>query len=178
MLKKRLSEYRFKHSLNVADEAVRLAKKYGADVERAELAGLLHDIMKDADKFEQLKMIGDNISDLERCSPKLWHAMAGAECLRKELGIEDEDVLNAVKYHTTARKGMSLLEKVIYLADFTSAERDYKGVEIMRCAVENDVDTAMKEALIFSIECLLNDGAAIHPDTFFAYNENVTERKL
>lgn len=178
MLKERLTPHRFKHSLNVADEAVRLAKKYGADAEKAELAGLLHDIMKDAKKPEQLEMIGSNINALEINAPKLWHAMAGAEYLKKVLDIEDEDVLNAVRYHTTARAGMSVLEKVIYLADFTSAERDYDGVERMRKAVKNDIDTAMNEALTFSIECLLSDKSAIHPDTFLAYNENVTERKL
>ncbi len=173
-IRERLSDYRFRHSVNVSKEAVRLAVKYGGDVGRAELAGLLHDVMKDASKKEQLELMekyGVRLNEVERNAPKLWHAIAGAVYVQKVLRIRDKDIINAVRYHTTARAGMSLLEKIIYIADYTSEERDYKGVEKMRKACNDSLETAMEEALAFGIEARAEDHTAIHPDTFEAYNE-------
>ena len=113
-IKKKLSEYRFYHSLNVADEAKRLALKYGADPEKAYTAGLVHDIMKDTPKNEQLKLFEKyniKLTPVELESPKTWHAMSGEAYLRNEFNVTDEEILKAVRYHTTARAGMSLLEK-------------------------------------------------------------------
>lgn len=173
-LKKRLTDWRFKHSVNVSAEAVRLAQKYGGDVEKAEFAGLMHDVMKDAGKKEQLEIIqryGVEMNEVEKSAPSLWHAIAGAIYLEKELDVTDPDILNAVRYHTTARAGMSLLEKIIYIADYTSAERDYHGVERMREACNISLELAMEEALVFSIEEQLKKHAPIEPHTCAAYNE-------
>ncbi len=173
-IRQRLTEWRFNHSVNVAAEAVRLAKKYGGDVEKAEFAGLMHDVMKDAGKKEQLEIIqeyGVEMNDVEKNEPKLWHAIAGATYLEMILGVKDEDILNAVRYHTTAREGMSLLEKIIYIADYTSAERDYNGVERMRKACNVSLEVAMEEALAFSIEEQLKKRAPVEPHTCAAYNE-------
>jgi len=174
VIRKRLFEKRFNHSLNVAKEAVRLAKKYGANEKKAEIAGLLHDVMKNTEPKEQLAyMMSKNypITELELSSDKLWHAMSGSCFVKNELCIEDDDILNAIRYHTTARAGMSLLEKIIYLADFTSEERDYNGVEDMRRAVDKSLEFAMMEALKFSISDLARREMAIHPDTLGAFNE-------
>ena len=179
-IRERLSDYRFKHSVNVSKEAVRLAIKYGGDVEKAELAGLLHDVMKDAGKKEQLALIekyGVRLNEVEQNAPKLWHAIAGAVYVRKVLKIRDKDIVNAVRYHTTARAGMSLLEKIVYIADYTSEERDYKGVEKMRKAANVSLEYAMEEALAFGIEARAEDHTAIHPDTFEAYNEIMLAKK-
>lgn len=179
-IRERLSDYRFKHSVNVSKEAVRLAIKYGGDVEKAELAGLLHDVMKDAGKKEQLALIekyGVRLNEVEQNAPKLWHAIAGAVYVRKVLKIRDKDIVNAVRYHTTARAGMSLLEKIVYIADYTSEERDYKGVEKMRKASNVSLEYAMEEALAFGIEARAEDHTAIHPDTFEAYNEIMLAKK-
>ena len=173
-IRERLSDYRFRHSVNVSKEAVRLAKKYGCDEDKAELAGLLHDVMKDAGKKEQLAIIekyGVTLNEVEMQAPKLWHAIAGAVYVRKELKIRDKDIVNAVRYHTTARAGMTLLEKIIFIADYTSEERDYKGVEKMRKACNISLEYAMEEALAFGIEMRADEHTAIHPDTFEAYNE-------
>lgn len=173
-IKERLSDYRFKHSVNVSKEAVRLAKKYGGNEDKAELAGLLHDVMKDAGKKEQLELIekyGVKLNEVEKNAPKLWHAIAGSVYVHKVLKIRDKDIINAVRYHTTARAGMSLLEKIIYIADYTSEERDYRGVEKMRKACNVSLELAMEEALAFGIEARAEDHTAIHPDTFEAYNE-------
>ena len=175
-IRERLSDYRFRHSVNVSKEAVRLARKYGCDEGKAELAGLLHDVMKDAGKKEQLAIIekyGVVLNEVELQAPKLWHAIAGAVYVKKVLKIRDKDIVNAVRYHTTARAGMTLLEKIIYIADYTSEERDYKGVEKMRKACNVSLENAMEEALAFGIEVRAEEHTAIHPDTFAAYNEVV-----
>lgn len=165
---------RFRHSKNVSKEAVRLAKKYGADVEKAEIAGILHDATKETPDDEQLELIeraGIEITQLERSSRKLWHAISGAAFVKVELGINDDDILNSIRYHTTGRAGMSLLEKVIFIADFTSAERDYEGVDRMRKAAEKSLEDAMLEGISFTIADLAQRKLAIAPDTFMAYNE-------
>jgi nicotinate-nucleotide adenylyltransferase len=173
-IRERLSDYRFRHSVNVSKESVRLAERYGGDVEKAELAGLLHDVMKDAGKKEQLAIIekyGVKLNEVEQQAPKLWHAIAGAVYVKKVLRIRDKDVVNAVRYHTTARAEMTLLEKIVFIADYTSEDRDYKGVEKMRKASNVSLEYAMEEALAFDIEERADEHTAIHPDTFEAYNE-------
>ena len=116
LLKERLKETRFQHSLNVADAAVMLAKKFGADEDKAYLAGLLHDITKNETDENQLQIMesgGIILSKTQRENPKLWHAMSGMVYLRDVLGITDEEVLGAVRWHTTGKAGMTLLEKVV-----------------------------------------------------------------
>lgn len=176
IIRGRESPRRFRHSLAVADEAERLAKKYGADPAKAKTAGILHDILKDAAPEAQLQIFRDFdilLDNVEKQAPKLWHAHAGAVFLEKILGVRDEDILRAVRYHTTARAGMSLLEKVLYLADFTSADRDYPDVDEMRRRVELGIEPAMEYALTYSIRDLLDKRQAVHPDTLAAYNELV-----
>ncbi len=180
ILQQKLTERRYYHSLCVADEAVRLAKKYGCDTEKAFFAGLLHDILKDTPGKEQLQImaeLGIIPTEIERSAPKLWHAMAGSEYLRQKFGLSDDIVL-AVRYHTTAREGMTLLEKVLYLADYTSADRNYDGVDEMRKAVEISMETAMRVALKFTIEDLSAKNLPIHPDTFMAYNEIMLQKEV
>lgn len=180
LLKSRLTPKRYIHSLAVADEAVRLAEKYGADREKAYVAGLLHDICKDESAESLLKTLDrfDIImSTLEKNAPKLWHAMAGAGYVRNELGIEDSEIIDAIRYHTTARADMTLLDKILYLADFTSVDRTYDGVEQMREAVDVSLEAAMDEALSFSITDLVEARRAIHPDTVAAYNQMILNQK-
>ena len=169
-----LSEYRRVHSLNVSAEAVRFAEKYGADVEKARLAGLLHDVTKETPGDLQLKIIekgGIMLSELERRSPKLWHAISGACYIRDELGIDDPDIFNAVRYHTTARAGMSQLEKCIFLADFTSAERDYPDIDVIRKYAEVSLEEGMLYGIKFTLARLAGRGDLISPDALAAYNE-------
>ncbi|MBQ4154855.1 MAG: nicotinate (nicotinamide) nucleotide adenylyltransferase [Clostridia bacterium] len=174
LLKTRLTEKRYFHSLSVAKEAVRLAEKYGYDTERAFYAGLMHDVCKDMDPKEQLQLFEQfdiMLDSVEQNAPKLWHAILGAAYLEKVLGVSDEEILKAVRYHTTARANMGLLEKLIYLADFTSEDRDYNGVDSMRKAVDISLEKAMLEALEFSVEDLKAKGCPVHKDTMDAYLE-------
>jgi len=174
-----LTPDRFAHSLNVAESAVLLAERFGGDTSKAYTAGLLHDIMKDAPKKEQLKIIekaGIILSLGERHNQKVWHAMAGAAYIKAELGIGDPEILSAVRYHTTGRAGMSLLEKIIYIADYISKDRTYNGVEKMRRLAETSLEDAMLFGQEFTIVSLIQKGRVVHPDSVNCYNELI-ERK-
>lgn len=179
ILKQRLKEKRYIHSLAVADEAKRLALKYGADSEKAYLAGLVHDITKNASVEEQLLFFdefGIMLDDISKNSEKLWHAVSGAGYVEKVLGITDKDILDAIRYHTTARENMEILEKVLYLADFTSRDRDYSDVDVMRRLVDISLEDAMEYALSYTINELVEKKKQIHPDTLSAYNEVMRRR--
>lgn len=175
ILQKRLTPKRYHHSLCVADEAVRLAQKYGGDIDKAYLAGLLHDITKNASKEEHLHIFqefGIMLNDVEKNAEKLWHAISGAAFIEHKLGITDTDIITAVRYHTTAREGMTQLEILLYLADFTSADRDYDDIDIMREKVEISMEAALDYALSYTINDLVARNKPLHLDTVKAYNEN------
>lgn len=105
--------------------------------------------------------------------PKLWHARAGAVFIERVLGVGDPDILAAVRYHTTGRAEMSRLETVLYLADFTSSDRDYPDVDVLRRLSDEDLDRAMAYALSYTIRDLVEKNRAVHPDTLACYNDVV-----
>ncbi|MGN0592481.1 MAG: bis(5'-nucleosyl)-tetraphosphatase (symmetrical) YqeK [Ruminococcus sp.] len=174
-LKKRLSRERFTHTMNVAKECERLAGLYGADPEKACFAGLVHDICKEDPKQQQYDWAVRSNMGLcpeEAASYKVWHGIAGAYFLRTEFGIADADILNAVRYHTVGRSGMSLLEKIVYLGDMISQERDYSGVEVMRRTCHEDsLELGMLYALRYTLRKQLKRNALIPHFTLEAYNE-------
>jgi predicted HD superfamily hydrolase involved in NAD metabolism len=176
-VRKLLSDYRYVHSMNVGDSAKMLAEKYGADEEKAYVAGILHDIMKEMPKNEMLEYITcrTDLSAVELVSPKVWHQIASAFYVRENI-LDDEDIFNAIRYHTTARANMGLLEKIIYVADFISAERDYPDVEVMRQKAQINLDDAIIYALSFTINQLEQAGKPIHEDTLNAYKFFVMDR--
>ncbi len=177
LLKSRLNEQRFYHSLCVADEAKRLAQKYGGDADKAYLAGLLHDITKNAPKEEHLQIFaqfGIMLNDIEKNAQKLWHAMSGAAYIKHILKIDDAEIVSAVRYHTTAKADMTLLEKIIYLADFTSVDRDYDDVSVIRQYVDESLEKAFIYALQYSICDLVNNNKCVHLDTITAFNQAVS----
>lgn len=176
LLKERLTEKRYLHSLAVAEEAKRLAVKYGGDESRAELAGLLHDITKNASEEEHLNIFSSFdiiLNDIEKRAEKLWHAMSGAAYVEYILKLDDEEIIDAIRYHTTAKAGMSKLALILYIADFTSADRDYEDVDVIRKLADESLEKAYIYALQFSIKDLVENGKAVHYDTVNAYNEAV-----
>lgn len=176
LLQEKLSKKRYYHSLCVMERAVFLAERFGADVEKARLAGLLHDVMKDTESETLLQFIEDSgilLTYADRAAPQLWHAAGAYVYLKDELGFDDPDLLNAVRYHTTGRAGMSLLEKVIYLADLTSAERSYPDAEKTRKIVDRDLDEGLLYSMKFLICDLASHGKLLHPDTLACYEELV-----
>lgn len=143
-------------------------------------AGLLHDILKeesDENFFKYAEKYGVELTPLEKSARKLWHAEIGAEYVKNELGVDDREIINAIRYHTTGRKNMTLSEKILFTADFISADRSYDGVQIMREKAEKSLDEAMIEGLAFTINELLSNKKAIHPDTLDAYNDIILNIK-
>ena len=180
LIRSKLTADRFNHSLNVADSAKELALSYGADADKAYTAGLLHDVMKNASEEEQLGVLseaGIELMPVERENKKLWHAIAGAAYVKFLMGIDDRDIIRAVRYHTTGRSGMSLLERIVYLADYISADRNYNGVEDMRRLCKSDSDEAILYALTFGIPDLVSKGRVIHPDSIDLYNEVIIKKR-
>ncbi len=173
-IKKHLQPERLYHSINVAEEAKKLALHYGADPEKAYTAGLLHDILKNTPDSELLNFFRENgiiLTRTEQVSRKTWHAIAGEAYCRLKLSVTDSEILSAIRWHTTARAGMTLLDKVIFIADFISADRDYDGVERMREKAYISLESAMLEGLQFTLAELIENGWAVHEDSLAAYNE-------
>ena len=167
IIRELMGDYRYEHSVNVADEAVTLAELYGGDVDKAYTAGILHDVTKELPNDKQLQIIQ---------APKLWHAISGSVYIQTELGITDLDIINAIRYHTTGRANMSLLEKIIYIADYTAKGRDYNGVEVMRELSRKSLEDAMIFSYQFTINKLSSLESAIHPDEIYGYNDIVLKR--
>lgn len=179
-IKKKLNPDRLYHSLNVADEAKKLAKVYGADEKKAFTAGLVHDIMKNVPKDEMLAFMlshGIKLTDVEKANDKIWHAMAGEAYLRDEMHVTDEEILSAVRWHTTGKRHMSLLEKIVFTADFISADRSYPGVEDMRKKAYVSLEEAMITGLEFTLCQRIQQGLPVSEESLFAYNTLVMERK-
>ncbi|MBP1535794.1 MAG: bis(5'-nucleosyl)-tetraphosphatase (symmetrical) YqeK [Ruminococcus sp.] len=179
-LREHLSKKRYTHSINVAGSAVELAKKYGADTDKAYTAGLLHDIAKEMPAEEQRRIVlasSLKVSDVEKEALPLFHAIAGAELVQTLFDIEDEELIWAIRWHTVAAGGMSRLAVVVYLADLISADRDYKDVGRMRKLADKSIERAMCEALRFSISDSVSKGNSIPLSTLEAYNEYIRFKK-
>ena len=175
-LKARLSKKRYTHSLNVAHEAQRLAELYGEDPEKAYFAGLMHDVCKELPAEEQEELVRASsfaVSKEELVTKPVWHGIAGAYFLQVRMGVTDPDVLNAVRYHTVGRAGMTRLEEIVYLADLISEDRTYDGVEQMRQLCLTSINAAMLEGIRFSIETTLKKGGYLPPVTVEAYYQYI-----
>lgn len=180
LMKSLLSKKRFTHCLNVADMCKKLAQINNFDTEKAYMAGLLHDIKKEEtpEAMKSMAILSNmNVSDIEEQTPALWHALASAYYVRKTLKITDEDVLNAIRYHTVGRAEMSTLEKIVYLGDLTSIDRSYKDVEKYRKMSLADLDNGMYNAVKWSIEETMGKGGLIPACTFEGYNFYTTIEK-
>lgn len=180
-IKNNLSKKRAQHSLNVADAAVRLAKQYGADVHKAYLAGLLHDVCKELPTDKQRELVSRctlNVSEAEKNAAPLFHAVAGSVFIQEEFHIHDPEIVRAIRYHTVACGNMDKLSQIIYLADLISDDRDYKDVKKMRKYAEQSLEKAMLEALKFSISDSVAKENTIPPCTFECYNDFVKLFKL
>ena len=111
------------------------------------------------------------MDEIEKSSQKLWHPISGSVYIQKYLDINDADIINAIRFHTTGRSNMSLLEKIIFVADFTGDERNYDGVDIMREKALRSLEEAMIYGLQFTIQDLSSRALTIHPNALSCYNE-------
>ena len=162
-------ESRYRHSLGVEDMAVRLAKTWGADIEKARFAGRYHDIAKNFDEERMdccIKKYG--LPEELLGNNALAHSKVAAAILQNEFGVDDEDILNAVRYHTTGRSGMSLLEELVFVADAVEDNRTYNDLKYYQQLAETDLDRACFEILEFTIWFLESKERDIHKDTIEA----------
>lgn len=173
-LKSNLKESRFNHSIGVMETAKKLALKYDKTLEKkAEIAGLVHDCAKNLND-EKLKKItreeGYIIDEVSKNQPQLLHGLVGSIIANKIMFIEDNDILNAIKYHTTGKKNMTILEKIIYIADYIEPLRNFPGVfELRKLAFEN-LDKAILKSFDNTINFVISKGQLLHMDTISARN--------
>lgn len=175
IVKSELTEHRYQHTLGVMETAIQLAGKYGASPEQAELAAIFHDYAKFREKGEMKRIITEQKmpEQLLSYNSELWHAPVGAYLAEREAGITDRDVLDAIRYHTSGRPDMKLLEKIIYLADYIEPGRHFPGVDEVRDLAEKDLDLALIQAMKNTIQFLIKKNQPVYPDTFNAYNSLV-----
>lgn len=168
-IEKNFSEKRKIHTEGVRKTAIVLAEKYGADVDKAELAALFHDMYRGVSEDVlnyYIKHLNLDKKYLNNCN--LVHSKIAAVIMKRDYHIEDEDIINAVSYHTTGRPGMSLLEKIIYIADAIEPNRNYPGVEALREAAKHDLNEACLLSLTRTIEYVQGQGNYLDQDTLLA----------
>jgi predicted HD superfamily hydrolase involved in NAD metabolism len=178
-VKEKLTSGRFTHTIGVVETAARLAKKYGADSQKAEIAAIFHDVAK-CMPIKELKTIMEenNLSlDLLEYNKELWHAPVGAFLAENEYGIKDRDVLQAILFHTSGHEEMSLLDKVIYVADYIEPNRNFPGVERARELAFEDLDQALLFALKNTITFLIEKEQTVYPLTVKTYNSILKQVK-
>ena len=165
-----LKHRRIPHVLGTEQEAIRLAERYGTDVEKARVAALLHDCTKKLDMPAQLALCekyGIELDELERKALKLLHSKTGAAIARDVFGVDD-DIYSAIRYHTTGHADMTKLEKIIYLADYIEPSRDFPGVDTLRKVCYEDLDKGLLLGLEMTVEEMTAMGNPVHRATLEA----------
>lgn len=180
-LKKALSEDRYEHTLRVAERAYTLAEAHHYNQRKATVAGYLHDCAKNYKDSKLLKLADKyhiRISEAERNNTDLLHAKVGAYVTRDKFKVPDPDIFNAITYHTTGRPSMSVLEKILYISDYTEPGRRDRGrMEAIRKLSFQDLDETMLWILEDTLDYLSHKSKTIDPLTKEAYNYYKTLRK-
>ncbi|GCF92320.1 HD domain-containing protein [Enterococcus florum] len=170
----RMSERRFQHVLGVEATAIALAEHYGASVEKASLAALTHDYAKErSDEEFQLAIEQGDYADkaeLLRYGNAIWHGIVGADFVKRELKIQDQEILTAIRLHTTGAAEMSLLDKIIYVADYIEPNRVFPGVEDAREIAFIDLDNAVAFETKHTLQHLIENEKEVYPKTIETYN--------
>jgi len=172
-LKSNLLEKRYMHTLGVADTAKKLAKLNGVSEKKAEIAGLAHDVAKNLSIDAMREIIKENnvvISDVEEKNMNLWHSIVAPIEAKNKLGIDDDEILDAIRWHTTGKENMSILTKIIYIADMIEPGRNFDGVDDIRKATFEDLDKGVYFGLTSSIKILLVKNLIIDENTIKARN--------
>ncbi|MEA0555012.1 bis(5'-nucleosyl)-tetraphosphatase (symmetrical) YqeK [Lysinibacillus irui] len=172
-IKPRMPEKRYVHTIGVMETAISLAQKYGEDAKKAETAAILHDIAKYAD----IEWMEDIVRE-KKLDPKLigWgsellHGPVGAYIAESEFGITDQEILNAIRFHTTGRASMSRLEKIIFVADMIEPNRRFEGVDRLRKKAQKNLDKAMSACVRHTLAFLIDTKQPIFPLSIECYND-------
>lgn len=168
-----MPDKRWKHTLGVMESAVKLAQRYGADPQRAETAAILHDVAKYWPVERMREIIEQNglSAELLKYDKQLWHAEVGAYTAEHDYGIQDTEVLDAIRYHTSGRENMSLLERIVCLADYIEPGRDFPGVEEIRRLSKVSLEEGLIAGLDSTIGLLLEKRRIVFPLTVLARND-------
>ncbi len=174
LLKQSLKPGRYVHSVNTMKEAVSLAQHYGEDKDMAAIAGLLHDCAKDLSDRETLDYCwthGIMLNEVEKKQVFLMHGAVGAKIAQEKYGVENEAILNAIKYHTTGYSEMSMMDKIIFLADYIEPGRTHSEVDNARKLAYEDIDRALISSFDSIINYVIHQKGLIHPYTIEARNK-------
>ena len=177
-LKSKLTPERYTHVLSVRELALDLAKRYGADLRKVNLAVLLHDCakwMRTSEQYEAAANHEIQLDEIERRNPSLLHAPVGAEFAVSHFDVDTPEILNAIRVHTTGSGKMTLIDKILYVADFAEPKRDHAEAHAVRELAYQDLNKAVFEVSRYKIEHLLAKGVLIHPHTIDAYNSALQE---
>lgn len=168
-----LSTKRFKHTLGVIETAVKLAAAYGVNQEQARAAALLHDVARDlrgAELMERCREFGIEADEVEQAAPDLLHGKLAACLAEQKFGLIDQEILQAIRFHTTGYKNMSTLDKIIFIADMIEPGRAYPGVDQLRESAFINLNEAVRAGLESTIRLVLKNGQVIHPASIEARN--------
>ena len=177
-LKSKLTPERYTHVLSVRELALDLAKRYGADLRKVNLAVLLHDCakwMRTSEQYEAAANHEIQLDEIEHHNPSLLHALIGAEFAVSHFDVDNPEILNAIRVHTTGSGKMTLIDKILYVADFAEPKRHHAEAHSVRELAYQDLDKAVFETSRYKIEYLLAKGVLIHPHTIDAYNSALQE---
>ncbi|HFI0122320.1 TPA: bis(5'-nucleosyl)-tetraphosphatase (symmetrical) YqeK [Streptococcus suis] len=163
---------RFQHVLGVEEAALALADRYGCDPKKASLAALLHDYAKEVEDQVFLDLIAryDLDKDLLNWDNNIWHGVVGAYKIAEDFGLEDEEIFQAIQRHTIGAGQMTLLDKVLYVADYIEPNRDFPGVDEARRIARESLDKAVAYETAQTISYLAKKGIPIYPQTLETYN--------
>ncbi len=177
-LSNKLSKKRFIHTLGVVNSAMYLAKKYGANIEDAHLAALLHDCAKEIPLLEMRDLVADLPCDQDMLhSGALLHGLAGMVLANTQYGVTNPDILEAIRVHTTGKENMSKLDKIIFLADYIEPNRKFPGVNDIRLSAEQSLDAGVLCGFDMTIRHLIDSGDSIYPLTILSRNDLLRHMK-
>ncbi len=178
LVEKEMPAKRWRHTLGVIESAVALAERFGGDAEKARVAALLHDVAKywPVERQREAILEDGDAAGLDTLSGDkvLWHSHAGAFVARRDFGVTDAETLNAIRYHTSGRPGMTLLEKIVCLADYIEPGREYPGVERLRELSGHSLEEALVAGFDGTLRFLIEQGKHIYPLTVLTRNDLLT----
>ncbi len=174
-VKEQVSEKRFKHILGVEQAALELAQANDYELEKASVAALVHDYAKERSdsEFKALIVQTGLEQDLLNWNNFIWHGVVGAEIIKKELKITDEEILNAVRRHTVGAKEMTMLDQIVYVADYIEPGRDFPGVDQARQLAAESLRAAVEFETKHTLLYLMNNDKKIYPAAILTYNAYV-----
>lgn len=176
-----IGQERYEHTLRVVQTALELGKRHNIDEEKVKIAAMLHDCAKFQGQINWLKLASDFDIILDAYmvnNPDLIHAPLGAKIAKLKYNVEDIEILNAIYYHTTGRENMTILDKIIYIADYIEPARNFPGVDEIRKESYNNLDKGILLAMDNTIKFLIDKGKIIHPNTIKARNSLLMELNI